>query len=154
MGAFALAGGGNLLGRGNLPCVGLGLPWFTLAGGGTVVLWVVPDVILGATELLHLPPTYAPKNPQNGPNFSRRPLPEVPNSPKTCFFGLSTPKIGRGVHPPSPGPYSGSVGGGWPNDRVMPHIYICPKSWGGGGNGPNSCPRGGFGLRRTVAPSR
>ena len=61
MGAFTLAGGGNLLGRGNLPCVGLGLPWFTLAGGGTVVLWVAPDVILGATELPHPAFTLCPK---------------------------------------------------------------------------------------------
>ena len=104
-GAFTLAGLGQ--GWGAALVGGNFCPGSHLPRGGTVVLWVDPDAIFGATELPHpaftlCPKTHfwhlggPPKNPQNGPNFSRRPLLEVPNSPKTCFFGLPTPKIGGG----------------------------------------------------------
>ena len=68
MGAFTLAGLGQ--GWGAALVGGNFCPGSHLPRGGTVVLWVTPDVIFGATELPHLAFTLCPKTqffPLEGP---------------------------------------------------------------------------------------
>ena len=102
MGAFTLPGLGQ--GWGAALVGGNFCPGSHLPRKGTVVLWVTPDVIFGATELPHSP--YAPK-----PSFSLyggpQGPPRGPEGAQNMFFWTPHPQNRRGGGSKD----SGSIGG-------------------------------------------